>query len=132
MSASLAKFCQSSAQVIPKFCSGSAQDVPKSSSVLLSDTHQVSISQQMSRVIAFDIAVLAQKVKVVNEDRCDLKKVGAAGGSVVSMFGWLSELLTELTMQYHSPTETEKVGYISKIGFNLNRIFGPILGPYRT
>ena len=100
--------------------------------MLLSDTHQVSISQQMSRVIAFDIAVLAQKVKVVNEDRCDLKKVGAAGGSVVSRFGWLSELLTELTMQYHSPTETEKVGYISKIGFNLNRIFGPILGPYRT
>ena len=26
----------------------------------------------MSRVIAFDIAVVAQKVKVVNEDRCDL------------------------------------------------------------
>ena len=34
----------------------------------------MSIGQQMSRVIAFDIAVLAQKVKVVNEDRCDLKK----------------------------------------------------------
>ena len=49
-----------------------AQDVPKSWSVVLSDTHQVSISQQMSRVIAFDIAVVAQKVKVVNEDRCDL------------------------------------------------------------
>ena len=55
--------------------------------------------------------------------------MGAAGGSVVSRFGWLSELLTELTMQYHSPTETEKVGYISKIGFNLNRIFGPIWAP---
>ena len=45
----------------------------------LSDTHQVSISQQMSRVIAFDIAVVAQKVKVVNEDRCDL----FGGGSLV-------------------------------------------------
>ena len=44
--------------------------------MVLSDTHQVSISQQMSRVIAFDIAVVAQKVKVVNEDRCDLKKLG--------------------------------------------------------
>ena len=29
----------------------------------------------MSPVIAFDIAVMAQKVKVVNEDRCDLKKL---------------------------------------------------------
>ena len=35
-----------------------------------------SIIQQMSPVIAFDIAVVAQKVKVhvVIEDRCDLKK----------------------------------------------------------
>ena len=35
-----------------------------------------SCSQQMSPVIAFDIAVVAQKVKVhvVIEDRCDLKK----------------------------------------------------------
>ena len=80
VSASLAKFCQSSAQVIPKFCSGSAQDVPKSSSVVLSDTHQVSISQQMSCVFAFDIAVVAQKV--VNEDWCDLKKWGGAGSVV--------------------------------------------------
>ena len=79
VSASLAKFCQSSAQVIPKLSPGRAQDVPKSSSVVLSDTHQVSISQQMSRVIAFDIAVVAQKVKVVNEDRCDL----FGGGSLV-------------------------------------------------
>ena len=54
---------------------GSAKDDPKSSSVVLSDTHQVSISQQMSRVIAFDIVVGAQKVKVVNEDWCDLKKL---------------------------------------------------------
>ena len=33
----------------------------------------------MSPVIAFDIAVVAQKVKVVNEDRCDLKKWGWGG-----------------------------------------------------
>ena len=91
MSASLAKFCQSSAQVIPKLSPGSAQDVPKSSLVVLSDTHQVSISQQMSCVIAFDIAVVAQKV--VNEDRCDLKKWGGAG-SVVGRDGYY---LTELT-----------------------------------
>ena len=51
------------------------------SAVVLSDTHQASTSQQMSRVIAFDIAVVAQKVKVVNEDRCNLKKWGG-GGSV--------------------------------------------------
>ena len=74
MSASLAEFCQNSAQAIPKLSPDSAQDIPKSSLVVLSDTHQVSISQQMSLVIAFDIAVVAQKVKVVNEDRCDLKK----------------------------------------------------------
>ena len=41
-----------------------AQDIPKSSLVVLSDTHQVSISQQMSPVITFDIAVVPQKVKV--------------------------------------------------------------------
>ena len=29
----------------------------------------------MSPVFTFDIAVVAQKVKVVNEDRCDLKKL---------------------------------------------------------
>ena len=44
----------------------------------------------MSPLIAFDIAVVAQKVKdVVNEDRCDLKKLGAgAGGSVVGRVGY--------------------------------------------
>ena len=31
---------------------------------MLSDIHKVSISQQLSGVIAFDIAVVAQKVKV--------------------------------------------------------------------
>ena len=61
--------------MIPKLFPGNAQDFPKSSSVVLSDTHQVSISQQMSRVIAFDIAVVAQKVKVVNEHRCNLSGV---------------------------------------------------------
>ena len=43
---------------------------------MLSDIHKVSISQQLSGVIAFDIAVVAQKVNVANEYRCDLKKVG--------------------------------------------------------
>ena len=43
--------------------------------MVLSDTHQVSISQQMSRVIAFDIVERAQKVKVVNEDWRDLKRL---------------------------------------------------------
>ena len=70
-----------------------AQDIPKSSLVVLSDTHQVSISQQMNCVIAFDIAVVAQKVKVVNKGRCDLKKWGGAG-SVVGRDGYY---LTELT-----------------------------------
>ena len=44
-------------------------------------------------MIAFDIAVVAQKVKVVNEDWCDLKK----WGWVTNISGWLLELLTELT-----------------------------------
>ena len=47
--------------------------------MVISDTDQVSISQQMSRVIAFDKVVGAQKVKIVNEDWCDLKKVGWDG-----------------------------------------------------
>ena len=62
---------------------------------MLSDIHKVSISQQLSGVIAFDIAVVAQKVKVANEDRCDLKKVGCWW--VSSRLGWLLELVTELT-----------------------------------
>ena len=64
------KVYASFAKVVPNLSPGSAQDVPKSSSVVLSYTNQVSISQQMSRVIAFDIAVVAQKVNVVDEDRC--------------------------------------------------------------
>ena len=50
----------------------------------------------MSRVRAFDIAVVAQKVKVVNKDRCDLKMWGGVGW-VSSRSGWLLKLLTELT-----------------------------------
>ena len=46
-----------------------------------------------------DIAVVAQKVKVHNEDQCDLKKWGCW---VTSRSGWLLELLTELTMRYNS------------------------------
>merc|ERR1711978_616464 len=40
---SLAKFCQSSAHVIPKLSPGSAQDVPKSSLVMPSRTHEASM-----------------------------------------------------------------------------------------
>ena len=42
----------------------------------------------MSRVIAFDIAKVAQKVKVVDEDWCDLKKWGGGAGSVVGRDGY--------------------------------------------
>ena len=65
---------------------------------MLSDIHKVSISQQLSGVIAFDIAVVAQKVKVANEDRCDLKKVGCCCWWVTTRSGWLLELLTEPKM----------------------------------
>ena len=42
-------------------------------------------------MIAFDIAVVAQKVKVVNEDRWVLsEKVGAAAVSVVGRDGYKS------------------------------------------
>ena len=41
----------------------------------------------MSPVIVLDIAVVAQKVKVVNKGRCDLKKWGGAG-SVVGRDGY--------------------------------------------
>ena len=50
----------------------------------------------MSPVIAFDIAVVTQKVKVVIKDRCDLKKWGGWWW-ISSRSGWLLELLTELT-----------------------------------
>ena len=54
-------------------------------------------SQQMSPVIAFDIAVVAQKVKVqccyIMADMLNLKK----WGWVTNRSGWLLELLTELT-----------------------------------
>ena len=43
----------------------------------------------MSPVIALDVAVMAQKVKVVNEDRRDLKKWGAAG-SLIGQDGYKS------------------------------------------
>ena len=49
----------------------------------------------MSPVIAFDIAVVAQKVKSSIEDRCVSEKVGG-GGWISSRSGWLLELLTEL------------------------------------
>ena len=45
-------------------------------------------------MISFDIALVAQKVKVVNEDWCALKKWG--GGCMTNRTGWLLELLTEL------------------------------------
>ena len=66
---------------------------------MLSDTHQVSISQQMRRVIAFDIAV----VKVVIEDRCDLKK----RWWISHWSGWLLELLTELKRSFEFPLSSD-------------------------
>ena len=45
-----------------------------------------------------DIAVVAQKVKVFIEDRCDLKKLGCC--CITSRWGWLLELLTELINMY--------------------------------
>ena len=51
-------------------------------------------------MIAFDIAVVVQKVKVivfVIEDRCDLKERWISSRS-----GWLLELLTELINDYSS------------------------------
>ena len=41
----------------------------------------------MSPVIAFDIAVVAQKVSSF-EDWCDLKKWGAGAGSLISRDGY--------------------------------------------
>ena len=55
----------------------------------------------MSPVIAFNIAVLAQKVKVsvihIMADMLDLKKVGGGGWWISTRSGWLLELLTKLT-----------------------------------
>ena len=44
----------------------------------------------MNPVIAFDIAVVAQKVKAVNEDQSDLKKWGGwvGDGSVIGQDGY--------------------------------------------
>ena len=54
----------------------------------------------MSPVIAFDIAVVAQKVKSSIEDRCVSEKWLGGGG--VDHYGsrWLLELLTELIKNY--------------------------------
>ena len=41
----------------------------------------------MSTVIAFDMAVVAQKVKSSIEDRCVSEKVGG-GGSVIGLYGY--------------------------------------------
>ena len=42
----------------------------------------------MSPVIAFDIAAVDEKVKVQCLDRCDLKKWGGGGKSVVGRDGY--------------------------------------------
>ena len=49
-------------------------------------------------VYCMDIAVVAQKVKVVNEDRCDLKKWVVV--VITDRSGWLLELLTEVKGLY--------------------------------
>merc|ERR1711994_830658 len=63
-------------------------------------------SQQMRPVIAFDIAVVAQKVKVqccyIMAKMLNLKKWG--GCWVSNRSGWLLELLTELKMAIILPT----------------------------
>merc|ERR1711954_411168 len=46
---------------------------------------------------------MAQKVKVVVEDRCDLKKWGCWCCWVSSRSGWLLELLTELKIAIYCP-----------------------------
>ena len=51
-----------------------------------------------------NIAVVAQKVKVVNEDRCDLKKWVVV--VITDRSGWLLELLTELKMAIYCPQES--------------------------
>ena len=59
----------------------------------------------MSPVIAFDIAIVAQKVKVqccyIMAEMLNLKKLG--GCWVSNRSGWLLELLTELTMAIYQP-----------------------------
>ena len=47
---------------------------------------------------SMNIAVVAQKVKVVNEDRCDLKKWVVV--VITDRSGWLLELLTEVKGLY--------------------------------
>ena len=51
-----------------------------------------------------DIALVAQKVKVVNEDRCDLKKLGGGDGSVIGR-------VRRVGFFYFG---TERVGYLPK------------------
>ena len=59
----------------------------------------------MSPVIAFDIAVVAQKLMSSIEDRCVTEKVGWTS----SRSGWLLELLTELKMgMANSNKDTKK------------------------
>ena len=60
--------------------------------------HKVFMSQQISQVIALDIAVrvVAQKVKVQYWGPVWSEKVGWWGGWTSSRSGWLLELLTEL------------------------------------
>ena len=67
-----------------------------SCTILLYPAHKVYLtcSQQMSRVIALDIAVVAQKVKVQYRGPKWSEKV--CGGWISSRSGWQLELLTEL------------------------------------
>ena len=92
------KICGDISQVSPAFC----MYVPKVSSSHHQWCRVVPIrytySQQMSPVIAFDIAVVAQKVKVHCCYRGPVwsKKVGWWCCCITNRSGWPLELLTEL------------------------------------
>ena len=72
--------------------------------VVISDVLLYTCSKQMSPVIALDIAVVAQKVKVYCWGPVWSEKVGWCWCWVTNRSGWLSELLTELTNQMANRT----------------------------
>ena len=90
---------QSSAQGIPKSSQSCPQVVPKMSPSRHQRCPVVPIrytcSQQISPAIAFDIAVVAQKVKSSIEDQCDFKS-GWWWWWVTNWSEWLLEVLPEL------------------------------------
>ena len=92
VSASLAKFCQSSAQVILKLFPGIAHCVPKWSPVMSCCTYKVYM-QPADESSDYFWYICSGSESVI-EDRCDLKKW--VGWWIICRSGWLLELLTEL------------------------------------